>query len=271
MEDEDNGFEDGSQGENAGNPAWSPFLEAIPEDLHEKVTPVLKEWDSNFQGQVQKVHSEYEPYKFLKEDGVSGDDVRMAIGIMNAIQDDPEGVYKSLGENFGFNTAANNAGTQNAGNTGQGGSGQGNQDNAAAIAAQLPPEIRAELDRLNKGHETMAQIILREQEKQQEADRDTALQNELQQLKEKHGDFNDRFVLGHMATGTSGEEAVKAYQEMVQQIRTEDRRPKPPKLLSSGNAGIPGTGKVDVTKLDGKATKELVIQYLRDSKAANQD
>lgn len=261
--DSDNGSQQAES--ESVNPAWNDVLNVIPEDVRESVIPKFREWDSNFQTQVQKVHSDYEPYKFLKEDGIAGDDVRMALGIMNAIQDNPEQVYKSLGENFGFNSV--DAGATNGSISGQGVSGQGNTE---AGDFNLPPEVQKQLERLQTGHDTMAQIILAEQRKQEDAQRDAALKDEMDQLEQKHGKFDKGFVLSHMAQGASSQQAIEAYQNLVEQIRSDDNRPKAPRLLSSGGAGIPGQGKVDVTKLSDAATKDLVSNYLRDARASNQ-
>lgn len=271
MEFDDLDSGSGSQSEGGNNPAWSPFLEAIPEDVHEKVIPVLREWDSNYQNGVQKVHSEYEPYKFLKDGGIAADDVRMAMGIMEAIQNNPRDVYDSLASSFGYNSVDQNAGNVGAGtgtgeanSSGQGSSGQSPQ------GFEMPPEVKAQLERLQTGHDTMAQIILAEQKKQEEANQDKALRDEMEQLKSKHGNFDEHYVYSQMLNGASPEEAVGAYKALVEQIVTENRRPPAPRLLASGNGGVPGSGKIDVRKLSNQDTSALVAKYLADAKAANQ-
>lgn len=272
VEFDDIDSENGSQGSENGNvnPAWNEVLDLIPEEVRPQVLPTFQKWDSNFQGQVQKVHSEYEPYKFLKEGEVPADDVRMAMGIMEAIQNDPRSVYDSLASSFGYNSvddnAGNNGGTGSANNSGQGSSGQQNAGNELT----LPTEVQEQLKRLQTGHDTMAQIILAEQQKQEEENRDKTLRDEIDQLRDKHGKFDEEYVLGKMLNGVKPEDAVQAYKDFVKKIVTENRRPPAPQLLSPGNGGTPGQGKVDVTKLSESDTKNLVANYLRDSQASNQ-
>src|SRR6187399_3584926 len=107
---------DGGQAQGTGNnPAWNKFLEVVPQDLHEKVTPLLQKWDSGVQDRFNKVHSEYEPWKGLKESGVDPELAQFGVNLVSALQNDPQMVFKALQEHYGFNTP-----TPPADNSGQG-------------------------------------------------------------------------------------------------------------------------------------------------------
>lgn len=246
---------DGGQGI---NPAWNDLMSVIPEDIHNQVIPHLKNWDSGVQQKIQKVHSEWDDYKFLKDGEIAPDDTRMALGILRAVQEDPKSVYDSLAETFGFNESEPPVETTD--------SGQGE-----AESFSLPPAIQQEFDQLKQGYNAMAEILLQKKQQEEEAEQDANLQQELAALKAKNqGPFDENFVLTQMHMGHSAEDAISTYQSLVEKIRTEDNRPKPPVLLGSSGGGVPGERKIDVTKLGPAETKNLVAKYLEDHARANQ-
>jgi vacuolar-type H+-ATPase subunit I/STV1 len=246
---EENDFNPGNNNEDDGqgiNPAWNDLLEKIPQDLHSQITPQLKDWDSGVQQKIQSVHSDYADYKFLRENKVDPEDVRVALGVLRAIQEDPRSVYDSLATSYGYNEAQQN-------------SGQGKPE---SDLSGLPPEIAEKLQRLEGGYDTMAQILL-EKQKQDEANAaDVELEKEFKQLRDKHGEFDENFVIAQMMQGLSGDDAVKAYQSLVDRVLTDRAKAPAPRLLGSGTASIPGEGKVDVRKMDSGQTKQFVSAYL---------
>lgn len=87
----------------ADNPAWSPFLEGIPEGLHGLLKDRLRKQDSQVDERFRTVHSEYEPYKWAKEGKIDGTELQNAYGFFQTANDNPRAVYDFLGEQFGFN------------------------------------------------------------------------------------------------------------------------------------------------------------------------
>lgn len=254
-------IESGSGGNEGGeisiNPAWNDLLGVIPEDLHEQVTPHLQNWDRGVQDRFQQVQSEWQDYGFLKENNITPDDTRIALGILRAVQEDPESVYNSLAETYGFGgetVTEENPGT----------------DQGGAEGFSLPPEISKRLESLQSGYDAMAQILLQKQQEEEQQKQDADLQNEIDGLKKQHGNFDESYVLAYMNNGMSGEDAVKAYQNMVERIQTENARPKPPVLLGSSGGGVPGEKPIDPTKLNSQQTKSLVADFLRAHQQANQ-
>jgi hypothetical protein len=242
-----NNNDEGGQGV---NPAWNSLLEQIPEDLHSKITPQLKEWDSGVQQKIQSVHSDYADYKFLRESKVDPEDVRVALGVLRAIQEDPRSVYDSLASSYGYAETQNN----NQPNSGQG--------KPESDLSGLPPEVAEKLQRLEGGYDTMAQILLERQKQDEAHAADAELEKEFKQLKDKHGEFDENFVIAQMMQGLSGDDAVKAYQSLVDRVLTDRAKAPAPRLLGSGTASIPGEGKVDVRKMDSGQTKQFVTAYL---------
>jgi hypothetical protein len=242
--------------ENDNNPAWNDLLSKIPEDMHGDVTPILQDWDKGVQDRFQKVHSEYEPYKLFKENNVGQEDIQTALGVLRAIQEDPETVYKSLAESYGF--GGDSAKPE-----------QGDPGTDANVNG-LPPEVMAKMSELEKGYNLMAEMLLSQKQKEDEAAQDESLKTEIAALKAKHGNFDEDYVLSHMLQGASPEDAVKNYNQMVERIMVERNRPEPPKLLGTSSGSFPGEGKIDVTKLNPAQTKNLVADWLAAQKANRQ-
>lgn len=248
-------------GETGGgiNPAWNDLLGAIPEEHHQAVIPHLQQWDSGVQDRFQKVQSEWNDFGFLKENEITPEDTRVALGVLRAIQEDPRSVYDSIGESYGYVGEGNSVETEGE-NTGQGDAGiQG-----------LPDGFLDEFNRMKSGYETMAQILLDRQKADEEAEQDRNLQQEMDSLKKQHGNFNEQFVTAQMLSGMSAEDAVKAYKGLVENILEENSRPPAPRLLGNGGGGIPGEKPLDPTKLDSAQTKKLVADYLAAHNRANQ-
>jgi hypothetical protein len=246
---------DGGQGI---NPAWNDLMQVIPEDIHSQVIPHLRNWDSGVQTKIQSVHSEWEPYKFLKEGEVSPDDARVALGILRAVQEDPKAVYDSLAESYGFNESEPEVEPTE---TGQG----------ETESFSLPPAVQQELEQLKQGYNAMAEILLQQKNEAEEAAQDASLKQEIDALKAKHqGTFDEDYVLNRMHMGESPDDALKSYQSLVERIQQENNRPKPPMLLGSSGGGVPGESRIDVTKLNPAETKNLVAKYLEAQARANQ-
>lgn len=227
------------------NPAWDPVLKAIPESLHGNITPHLTKWDQGVQQRFQQVHSQYAPYRSFIDNGVDADQLQQAYQIYQAINDSPQEVWQALGQAHGYLEAQ-----QEQGQTGSGYNGNDSE-------APLDPRYQ----RLEEGFNTMAQILLRENQTKQEAAEDSRLDQELNGLRQKYGDYDERYVLSLMEHGASGEQAVQEYQKFVNGILTQQNRPRAPRVMGS-RGGVPSQV-VDVTKMNPKQTRNLVAEYLR--------
>lgn len=84
------------------NPAWNDLLTLIPGQLHEAVKPHLSKWDKGVQDRFRQVHSEYEPYKPFKEQGVDAETLTNAYQLYQAFNANPQAVYEGMQQHFGF-------------------------------------------------------------------------------------------------------------------------------------------------------------------------
>lgn len=243
------------QGNDSGiNPAWNDVLSAVPEDKHSEVTGHLRNWDQNF----QRVQSDYAPFKEFKEAGVSPDQIRMGMGLMQALEQNPKQVYDLLAQQFNFNDGAP--------------SGQGDAEPEDDPYENLPDAVKAQLGLipdLQQKMETLLNWAVGQQNSSTEAQEDEALDNLMNQLRQQHGDFDEHYVLSKMQAGQDPAEAIKDYNAFVERISTEAQRPKAPKIFGSSGSGVPGEQRLDPAKMNSQETKSYVAQLLAHNAAQN--
>src|SRR5437660_4079749 len=227
----------------SGNPAWNELLEVVPKELHSQVTTYLEKWDKGVQSRFEKVQSEYKPWQEFSSAGVEPDTARFAINLLNSLNENPQMVYKAIGDYYKFAPATATA-------TEQG------QEESIKPEADPYDSRFAEIERQNQ---IMAQVLINQTESKQAAEADSKLDTELNELRKTHGEYDEQFVLAKMQSGMSGKEAVESYFNWRE---AEVRRYRPKPLIMGGGGGIPGQG-MDVTKMNDSQKKDLVVQYLQ--------
>lgn len=250
------------------------FLKDIPEAERPIVEKYVKQWDAGVTQRFQSVHSEYEGWKPLKDAGYDPEEVSQAVALVEALNQDPQGTVKAVAEAYGITLQQAAQAVQEAiapvtpqqgapvGTTPQLSPQQAAQAQGITDQqfAQLPPEVQQRLQMVD----VMAQLFIQQQQAQEQATADKQLEDTLTALRDKHGDFNDQWVLSLAYQTGDIEGAVQQYKQLEAQLGGKQGTPTPgqptPTVLGSGG-GLP-TGSVDVTKLDNKATKDLVKQML---------
>lgn len=235
----------------SGNPAWQEILGTLPDSLHSTVRPALEKWDTNYQQGIQKVHSQYEPYKEFIDAGFEPQTIQYALAILDKMENEPRTIYDSLGEHYGY----------------AGGQGQPESDDADDdYDADSPVDPR--LERAEKMSEAVAEYVMQQHQQQQDAQEDAELDREINSLRTKHGidaedTVADKFVMGLMLAGASPEEAFNEYVGMQTQLATRARpNDSAPTVMGSGG-GVPTT-QIPVSELrDGKARRALVAQMIQ--------
>ena len=228
------------------NPAWTELLGVVPSQLHSQVTPHLQKWDQNFQSKINEVHSQYEPWKQFIDNGVAPDDVQYSLGLLQALSENPQEVIKALNEWAG---AENGTPEQQ---------GQLNQSQQPGLEEDDPILSHPKVQEMQKGLETLAQIILSQRETEQQSAADAELENDIKTLKDTHGEFDEEIVLALAMQGdkfdyTALENAVKK----VVAMNPPARQPGPPVL---GNGAAPPA---DIPKPGNDAERRnLVAQML---------
>jgi hypothetical protein len=238
-----------TQENSGGNPAWQEFLEVLPTQLHSQVTPVLEKWDRGVQERFQKIHEEYEPYKAydpFKEAGVDPETIDYALNIMQALNDDPRKMWEAMAEYYKF---ADEAQAQDS----------DDDDEYSFDGDVKDPRV----DRLEQGVEVMANMLLQKQEAEQQAQQDAELENEIATLKDKHGDFDEGYVLTYAINNEVDlESAISAYQDLERQIAQKIQAPAAPSVIGAGG-GTVGVNRPDPAKMSPAERKALAVQMLQ--------
>jgi hypothetical protein len=83
------------------NPAYSEYLNKIPEGFRGVVEPIFKEWDQGVNRRFEQVHSRYEPYKPFVESQTDPELLRSALDFYNQTAQDPRRIYEALAQHLG--------------------------------------------------------------------------------------------------------------------------------------------------------------------------
>jgi hypothetical protein len=275
----DSGFDGGSGGAPQNdyqgdvgkvNPAWEKALSVIPQDLHSQVIPTFREWDQNF----QKVQQGYAPYKQFADSGMKPEQLQQAVQLMQALEQNPEGVYKLLHQEFGGqqNPVPQVPGSPN-------GQGQpGNVGNPGDdIWEGVHPAIRQQVEQMKAATDTMAEIMLgqRQQSQQQQQDQELAelytnLENSDPVFKELNKDgAAEPYINSMLQAGYEPEDALQAFKGFVESVGQYNNRPKPPVVFGAGGNIVPQQG-FNPKNLNPQQTKNLVADTLKAALHNNQ-
>lgn len=228
----------------------SSFLTRIPEADRPTVEKYVKQWDAGVTRRFQELHKQYEPYKNLGE----LETLQKAQEIYGILDSDPERLYNALKEVFEEEAA--------------GGQQQQNPD----TSVENPPEFQGALqelqgkfDQQTQVLEALAQYVMNQENQSKESKEDGELEDYLALLKEEYGQFDEDYVLTKMFHGASGEEAIQAYQDFVQQITNQAGSAVsnlPTFLSSSGGSGVPQTPSQKLGDIPSKDIRNLVADVL---------
>ena len=244
------------------NPAWNDFLRYVPEEQRPEVVPFFQQRDKDVQERIQKVHSEYEPWKeFVK--AVDPETAQFAVEVLAKMQEDPRSIYDSLGEHFGW---TGNGQTEPP-EPGQGSSGATQQIGDPNFDLEKHPAFQ----QLAQRNEVLANVVLAQHRAQQEeaaeSEADAALDQEFQEAEKKYGKFDrsaeDYIEMYMIANNVSVEDAAQAYFKFTEGIGG-NRRPAPKLHPGSGGGAVP-TPKVNVTKMSDKEAKDMFAQMIVDA------
>jgi hypothetical protein len=238
-----------AEGGDGINPAWNDLLAVVPSQLHSQVTPFLKDWDKNYQEGINKVHSQYEPYKNLVENKVKPEDIDYALQLAQAIETDPTEVAKKLAEFTGLSLAEAKQEIKDADE-------QGQFDETDSEFLKHPKVVE-----MQTMLQTMAQLLVQQNADEQAKAEDAALAKELEDLKEAHGEFDVDWVITKALAfpETPLEDLVTAYKEHEKGILEKARKPGPKVMKSGGSAP---DNQLDVKTLDDKGRRDTITKIL---------
>lgn len=245
-----NDFSDDSNGEQEESLA-NPFLSAVEESDRPIVEKYIKDWDAGVTKKFQEIHSTYQPYKDL---GADPETLGSAMQLFMALNSDPIGTLEILQEGYKdyMGEFDDNSGQPDGGTV-----------HSVPEFEGLPPQaaeyIKGLESQLSEVHEFMQESRTEKQEQQEMAQLDKTLSD----MHNKHGDFDEDYVLVQLANGYPPEKAIERYNQFVEKVVSSRNKKPAPKLPGVGS--LP-SGQVDASKIKGPTDrKALVAQILASS------
>lgn len=232
-------------------PPWAEYLTPLPESVRPLVEPVFRDWDASVTKRFQSLHSEYEPYKpFFDEYEPSA--LQQALVIVQQMESDPQKFIQEVMEAYELQPE------------------QGTTTNPQVQQEDIDDDpYNQRFAKLEEMLGVLAQTIVEERSTAQQQQEDAQLEQVLTDLKSKHGDFDDVYVLTLMAQGMDGEAAVGQFKSTIGSYAAKLNAPanNAPVVAGQSGGGYPTTP-VNPGDLNSADTKALVVQMLEAQAAA---
>lgn len=216
----------------------------VPEAERAVIMRHLAQVDSDYQkGFTQYAQQQAQIRRQYEELG-SPEELRTATTLYQQFINDPASIGEFLVQNGYYTPAQQSQALQQAGLTqgqanqvvGQVQGGQPQQQQPTPQQQALPPEVTQRFERYEKALGGMFNQIQAQQEAAAQAQADAQLDSQLQELADKHGNFDLRYVLGIVqATHMPLEQAVLEYKNAVQAAVDARRAPAAPNVMGSSS------------------------------------
>jgi hypothetical protein len=242
-----------------GHPAWDEILTDLPDEIQEILKPKLAKWDSGVQEKFQQIHEQYDPYKPLIENNINANQVEQALFLAHQLDSDPTAFIQKAIDHFNLEQFRQQAAAEVP------------DDEDDDFLEESPygdlekdPRFKAFLE---KQQELEAKFQEREQS-EYEAEAEQALDTYLKELRDNHGEFDNDYVVTLIANGMDGEQAVKQFQDKVNQAAAALVPPAAvkPQAIIAGGGGTSGSGipdqPVSFGKMKSGAVSDIVAQYI---------
>lgn len=246
------------------NPAWNDLLETMPSSLHGQMIPHLQKWDQGVQQRFQQVQSQYapyEPYRDFVDNQVDPSLIQASLQLAQLIESDPRSFYDKMGEYYGKEWGLD-----------QGHEVENSDDYSLDGYEEQQParlEDNPYLQKIQEQQDTIASVLAIQLQQQQQAQQEqiqqemeTKIDTDLASIAEKYGELSPALTKMIISTAVSSpDQDLMAAADFVFSTVGQSSKPTAPRIMSPGG-GVPQSS-ADVTNLDRKGTRELVVEMLR--------
>jgi hypothetical protein len=214
------------------------FVENAPEEERPYAEKYVRQWDQGYAKQKQRWEQEIAPYRELGDPTVA----RQGVQLYNILMHEPERLLRHLVEERGLTLPQAKQAVKEM---------QNEEQESDPYAERFQTLEQRQQQMFQMQQEQLRQQVQKQQEDQLRADLLTA--------KQKHGDYDQDYVLQRLIAGQaqSVDEAVQQYKAYVQQILKQHGRATAPNLLGAG-AGSPQAQ----TKKNGPIPDKEVVNHL---------
>ena len=241
---------EGSSG-GGDNPSWQELYAVLPDSLHSIVAPVLEKWESGTQSQFNK-HAEeskaWEPYQQFIDNKVNPEEMSQALAVAQLIDSDPKAFMEQMQAFFGEAETPEPQKQQS-----------NNEDAFQEEQYDFGNDPR--FKQIQSQQDTIAGYLAQQVEAAEATKNDNLLEQDIQNLTEKYGDFDQNYVFGLALNGVPLETAVQQYNALVEGIRSRPAADAGlPNILSPGG-GMPSE-QINPADMNKEQREALVMSIL---------
>lgn len=250
-----------AEGESEYPSTWGPILDKLPQEFRAIVAPELRKWDQGVNDRFQKIHQEYEPYKYFKENSISPDTLYNAYAVAQQLEANPPGFLADLKQAL---------------------KAQGYEEEAEVVQQKIDEEEQEEQDprdiqmqQLMQRQQAMEQALVSAQQTAMQQARDSQaaqeVDNELANLETKLGgrlapalvlEIANRSVAMSERLGRAVplEEALQDLNRLIANSRRSSPGARAPRI-TPGGGGLPANNQqaYDLDTAEGRSAKALAI------------
>lgn len=230
---------------NEGNPSWQELYDVLPEGYSKLVEPMLSKWDTKTQAKFTanaEAQRAYEPYKQFLDNEIGSEQIEQALSVAQLIDSDPKAFMAQMQTYFGEEASQDQTVIKPPVVE------DDDDDGFVTKPYDLTNDPNFKL--MREQQDTIAGFLAQQVEDARAAKEDIKLQDTVEKLTKKYGEFDEDFVYGSVLNGMEMEDAVKKYHAMVETIRTRPAADANlPNILTPGG-GLPSeqTNPADFTK-----------------------
>lgn len=272
-------------GQQQDNSLANPFLANVAPQDRPIVEKYIRDWDAGVTQRFQQLQNQYAPYQQLGDI----EDLQNAAALYELLNENPQAVYEFLQQELGL--AQQPQGFQQQPGQSpyqqpqqfqqpsfqqpgvpQGFQGQQPQFQTPQGGFQgLPPELAHQWQQQQQLVNTMAQGFVQFLEQQQAEKEDQALDQALNQMKQKYsqyGEFDEDYVLTKVMQGMDLEAAVQNFYQVAQrQVNGAMQNQANAPTVLGGGGGAPGGPPQKLSALSSKDVKGLVANLVEQASA----
>lgn len=218
----------GQQGQPGLSELGSGFLNRVSPEHRSILEPYVSQWDAGVTRRFQDLHNQFRPFQEL---GSDPETLSHALNIYQMLDENPQELVRLITEQMGDGMSQ--------GQPGGGGQGTLPGEPGQQTPGAASPEIQQALQKITALEgivEKLAEGHLSQREKETQANEDAQLDQYLGLLQKEFGDFDENYVLAQMMSGVDGQEAVQAFQKLVQGQVNQRGVPQVPAILGGGGS-----------------------------------
>ena len=239
-----------------GNPAWQELYGVLPDSLHSVVKPVLEKWETGTNTKFQEyaeTQKAFEPYKPFIDNQIPAEQIEQALAVAQLIDSNPKQFMEQMQAFFGEQEPQIQQQQQQPNNEPPGGETFGEEP--------FDLESNPYIQQMRQQQDTIANYLAMQAQQQQQQEADAQLAQELDALKQKHGEYDERYVITLAASGMPLEDAVKQYHQFVDSVRNQPRADANVPNILSPSGGVPSE-QVNPADMTPEQRKAFVIAAL---------